>query len=72
MLLYKTHPSVISIFRHEVGKICALLGYYAVLTGNLLPTFRYNITVQFSRVMKSKISTLRNITKESITQKVSN
>jgi len=31
---------VISGFCHEVDENCALLGYYAVSSGNCLPTFR--------------------------------
>jgi len=33
---------VISGFRHQVDKNCALLGYYAASSGNLLPTFQEN------------------------------
>jgi hypothetical protein len=35
-------------------EICALLGYYAVLNGNPLPTFWDNVSVPSSRVKKSK------------------
>jgi hypothetical protein len=34
--------------------IFALLGYYAALSGNSVPTFRDNISVPSSRVKKSK------------------
>ena len=34
----------ISGFRRDVDEICALLGYYAASTGNLLPTFRDNLS----------------------------
>ena len=39
----------ISGFRREV-EICSLLGYYAVSSGNPLPTFQDNVSVPFSRV----------------------
>jgi hypothetical protein len=35
-------------------EICALLGYYAALSGNSVPTFWDNLSVPFSRVKKSK------------------
>jgi hypothetical protein len=35
--------SVISGFRRDVDEICALLGYYAALSGNPLRTFRDDI-----------------------------
>jgi hypothetical protein len=47
-------PSVISGFRRHVDDICALLGYYAALNGNPLPTFRDNLSVPPTRVKKSK------------------
>jgi hypothetical protein len=34
---------VVSDFRRDIYEICALLGYYAALSGNTLPTFRDNI-----------------------------
>jgi hypothetical protein len=39
---------LISSFRRDVDKICALLGYYAAC-GNCLPTFRHNVSVPSSR-----------------------
>jgi hypothetical protein len=36
---------LISGFRRDVDEICGLLGYYAALSGNCLPTFRDNISV---------------------------
>jgi hypothetical protein len=36
---------VISGFCREVGKNCAILGYYAVSSGNVLPMFRDNLSV---------------------------
>ena len=36
--------------RREVDEICALLGYYAVCSGNCLQAFRENLTVLSSRV----------------------
>jgi hypothetical protein len=41
---------VISGFLRNVDEICALLGYYAALSGSSVPTFRYNLTVPYSRV----------------------
>jgi len=32
-------------FHREVCENCALLGYYATSSGNLLPTFRDNLSV---------------------------
>jgi len=45
---------VISGIRHEVEKICALLGYYRARSGNSLPMFRDNLSVPSSKVNKSK------------------
>jgi hypothetical protein len=39
---------------HDADDICALVGYYAARNGNLLPTFRDNVSVPSSRVKKSK------------------
>ena len=39
---------MISGFRREVAENCALLGYYAVSSGNSLPTFRDNLSVPSS------------------------
>jgi hypothetical protein len=36
---------VISGFRRDVDKICALLGYYAASSGSSLTTFRDNVSV---------------------------
>jgi hypothetical protein len=44
----KTH--VISSFRRELDKNCALLGHYIASSGNFLPTFRDNLSVSFSTV----------------------
>jgi hypothetical protein len=41
---------VISSFRRDVHEMCPLPGYYAALSGNLLPTFRDNVPVSSSRV----------------------
>jgi len=41
---------VISGFYHEVDKNCTLLGYYTVSSGNSLPMFRNNLSVQYLRV----------------------
>jgi hypothetical protein len=45
---------VISGFGRDVDKICALLRYYAALSGISVPTFRENLLVQPSSVKKSK------------------
>jgi hypothetical protein len=39
----------ISGFRHEVDENCALLGCYAMCSGNSLPTFRDNLSVPVHR-----------------------
>jgi hypothetical protein len=36
-------------FRSNADEICALLGYYAALSGNSVPTFRDNLSVPSSR-----------------------
>jgi len=45
---------VISVFRREVDENCALLGYCAAGSGNLLPTFRDNLSVSSSTVKTLK------------------
>jgi hypothetical protein len=45
--------TVISDFRRDVDKICALHGYYAASNGNPLLTFRGNVSVPSSRVKMS-------------------
>jgi len=37
----------------EDFKICALLTFYAVYSGNSIPTFRENLSVPSSRIKKS-------------------
>ena len=39
---------VVSGFRREVAENCALLAHYAANSGNFLPTFRDNLSVQSS------------------------
>jgi len=51
---------VISGFRRKVGEICALLRYYAALTGNSLPTFRDNLSIPFSRYKNPNFLTLKD------------
>ena len=48
-------------FRREVAKNCALLGYYAASSDNLLSTFRDNLSVPFpgSRKVGKKLITTR-------------
>jgi hypothetical protein len=45
---------VISGFRRHLDDICALMGYYAALSGSCVPTFRGNLSVPSSRFKKSK------------------
>ena len=45
-----TSFSMISGFRREVNKNCALLSYYAASSGNFLPKFRDNLLVPLSGV----------------------
>ena len=47
---YSSTPCMISGFRREVDKNCALLGYYAASSGNLLPTFQDNLMVPYPGV----------------------
>jgi hypothetical protein len=44
---------VISGLRHSVNEICAILEFYAAQNGNLVPTFRDNLSVPYSRVKHS-------------------
>jgi len=46
----KFNVCVFSGFRREVGERCDLLGYYAMSSGNSLPTFQANLLAPFSRV----------------------
>jgi hypothetical protein len=41
---------VISGFRHAVDENCVLLGHYAASSGNFLPTFRDNLSVQSPKI----------------------
>jgi len=50
---------VISSFRRDVGENCALLGHYAASSCNLLPTFRDNPSVPYSRVKNPRRSLYR-------------
>jgi hypothetical protein len=59
--------SVASGFRRNVDEICALLGRYSVSSGNLLPTFRDNISVPThcpGTSLKDYHSTLRSTPEE--------
>jgi hypothetical protein len=38
-------------FRREVDKNCAVLGYYALRSGNFLQMLRYNLSVPSSRTI---------------------
>jgi len=42
---------VISGFRREIAENCALLGYYAASSDNLLPTFRDNLSVPSNQIL---------------------
>jgi hypothetical protein len=57
---------VISVFRREVEDNCALLGHNAASSGNSLPTFRNNLSVQSSWVKNPEESTSRKGTPLSI------
>jgi hypothetical protein len=46
---------VMSGFRREVAENCALLGHYAAISGNFLPTLRENLSGPTLRVQESKI-----------------
>ena len=50
----KQHIKLISGFRREVDGICALQGYYAASSGNILPTFLDNLSVPSSGVKNLK------------------
>jgi len=58
--------TVTSIFRCEVVEKCALLGYYAASSGNLLPTFRDNLSVPSSGVEDNNNNNMPVITQKSI------
>ena len=45
-------PIVISGFRRDVAEICALLGYYAALSGSSVLSFQENLSVPSSRIKK--------------------
>jgi hypothetical protein len=45
---------VILLGKRNTDYICALLGYYAALSGSSVPTFRNNLLVPSARVKKSK------------------
>jgi hypothetical protein len=46
--------SVISSFHRKVDENCALLGYYAASSGNVLPTFRDNLSVPSLGLKKAR------------------
>jgi hypothetical protein len=52
---------MISGFCHDVDEICALLGCYAVSSGNPLPVFRNDLSVPSSRVRKSNETSLDSL-----------
>jgi len=51
----------ISGFRREVEENCALLGYYAAISDNFLPTFRDNLSVQFQGSSERKVGRLAHV-----------
>ena len=56
---------VISGFRHEVEENCAVLGYYGASSGNFLPMFRDNLSVDPSKVLEYGTDRLsRNVCKK--------
>jgi hypothetical protein len=50
----------------RVDEICALLGYYAALSGSSVPMFRDNVSVPSSRVKKSLDSLYRSTTQRCV------
>jgi hypothetical protein len=48
----RTVHVLISGFRRDADGICGHLGYYAVKSGNYVPTFRDNLSVLSSRVLE--------------------
>jgi hypothetical protein len=60
---------LISGFRRDVDKICALLEYYAALSGNPVPTFRANLSVPSARIKNSEKKNMgRIVCPESLVQ----
>jgi hypothetical protein len=55
-MIYEYKTCVMSGFRRDVAEISVLLGYYVMLSGSFVPTFRDNLSVPSSRVKKSKAS----------------
>jgi hypothetical protein len=61
---------VISGFRREVDKICAVVGYYAAYSGDSLPTFRdillcpFSIIKEFFTLEDGIDSLFRNVSKK--------
>jgi hypothetical protein len=51
---------VIAGFSRSVNEICALLGFYTAQNGSLLPTFRDNLSVPFTRVKYQDYFNLRD------------
>ena len=51
-VFFKTKSWLISGFRRGVDWSCALMGYYAALSGSSVRTFRYNVSVTSSKVKK--------------------
>jgi hypothetical protein len=49
-------PSRISGFRREVDENCAVLGYYAASSGDLVPTLRDNPSVPSSRIVSLEVT----------------
>jgi hypothetical protein len=47
------------VVQHTVLENCSLLGYYAASSGNLLPTFRDNLSVPFVEATDGSYSLLR-------------
>jgi len=47
----------------RVGEISAILGYYAAYSGNILQTFRNNLSGPFLKV-RNYYDTLRNVPEE--------
>jgi len=65
MEIYEIVNCVVSGFRREADRNCAVMGYYAASNGNLLLTFRDNLSVPSSRVLTLEDYSLHNYPEES-------
>jgi hypothetical protein len=54
-MLCTTKVNITIVQNSKSLEMCALFAYYAASNGNLLPTFRDNLSIPSSRVKKSKL-----------------